>query len=274
MQQLKESFLILLFEFMGTLLLSSLWNTSYSVADFGSFLVGFFILLIFSARISGSHFNPAITLAFMFRRDIGRFSRLLGLFYIVAQYLGAWLGSQLSYNIFKCTRSIAVYGQSYGYPPISVLKGGEHGDVTLWIQAIIFEILGAMLLTFLYLTQTEEKTKLSGDPAITTMIISATYSALTFYSMSSGVVSGTPFNPAIAMGEFWAVLFGSDYNKELDANMWIFLFFAFGGALVAVVLFEFVYKKAMDQVQEVEDKDDSDIEDNNPEAQFLQKQED
>ena len=102
MQQFKESFLILLFEFLGTLLLASLWNTSWAVlgVDAAGFLTGFFILLIFSARISGSHFNPAITLAFMFRRDIGRFSRLLGLLYIVAQYGGAWLGSQLSYNIF------------------------------------------------------------------------------------------------------------------------------------------------------------------------------
>ena len=272
MQQLKESFLILLFEFMGTLLLSSLWNTTYFIKDMGSFLVGFFILLIFSARISGSHFNPAITLAFMFRRDIGRFSRLLGLFYIVAQYLGAWLGSQLSYNIFKCVLAVDVMGQSYGVPPISVLKGGSAGTVTLIVQAMIFEALGAMLLTFLYLTQTEEKTKLSGDPAITTMFISATYSALTFYSMTSGVVSGSPFNPAIAMGEFWAVLFGGDYNSDYDSNMWICLFFAYGGALVAVVLFEFVYKKAMDQVQEVEAVD-SDADENDQEAKFLQQQE-
>ena len=102
MQQFKESVLILLFEFLGTLLLASLWNTSFFLVgtDVAGFLTGFFILLIFSARISGSHFNPAITLAFMFRRDIGRFSRLLGLLYIVAQYGGAILGSQLSYNIF------------------------------------------------------------------------------------------------------------------------------------------------------------------------------
>lgn len=149
MQQFKESFLILLFEFLGTLLLASLWNSAYYMqyageAPIASFLVGFFILLIFSARISGSHFNPAITLAFMFRRDIGRFSRLLGLLYIVAQYLGAWLGTQLSYNIFKA--------ENQYYPPIAVLRGGENYTTKLIIQAMIFEALGAMLLTFLYLT--------------------------------------------------------------------------------------------------------------------------
>jgi len=64
-------------------------------------LAGFFVLLIFSARISGSHFNPAITLAFMFRRDTGRFSRLLGLLYIAAQYLGALCGAVITYNLFQ-----------------------------------------------------------------------------------------------------------------------------------------------------------------------------
>lgn len=123
MQQFKESFLILLFEFLGTMLLASLWNTCFVTRDTVSFLVGFFVLLIFSARISGSHFNPAITLAFMFRRDIGRFSRLLGLLYIVAQYFGALLGTQISYNIFGADFLV----------PIRVLHGGDHYDKTLII---------------------------------------------------------------------------------------------------------------------------------------------
>jgi len=66
------------------MLLTALFNSCYQAGDLAGLLTGFFILLIFSARISGSHFNPAITLAFMFRRDTGRFSRLLGLLYIAA----------------------------------------------------------------------------------------------------------------------------------------------------------------------------------------------
>jgi glycerol uptake facilitator-like aquaporin len=45
-------------------------------------LLGIFVLLIFGAKVSGSHFNPAITVAFMFRRDVGKFSRPLGFAYI------------------------------------------------------------------------------------------------------------------------------------------------------------------------------------------------
>jgi glycerol uptake facilitator-like aquaporin len=101
MTTFKESLLILLFEFIGTLLLTALFNSCYQALDASGLLCGFFILLIFSARISGSHFNPAITLAFMFRRDTGRFSRLLGLLYIAAQYSGAILGAIISYNLFQ-----------------------------------------------------------------------------------------------------------------------------------------------------------------------------
>ena len=149
-----------------------------------------------------------------------------------------------------------------------MLVGGKDGQTKLIVQAMVFELLGSMLLTFLYLTQTEEKTKLSGDPAITTMIISATYTCLTYYSIAFGVVSGSPFNPAIALGEFWAVLFGGNYDSNLSLNMWVCLFFSYGGALIAVLLFEFVYKRAIDSVQEVEQMD-SDGEADDAEAKLM-----
>ena len=101
MDEFKESLLILLFEFIGTMLLTSLFNSCIQTLDMTGLLMGFFILLIFGARISGSHFNPAITLAFMLRRDTGRFSRLLGLLYIAAQYSGALIGAIISYNLFE-----------------------------------------------------------------------------------------------------------------------------------------------------------------------------
>ena len=100
-QTLKESSLILIFEFLGTLLLTSLYNSCFQAGDGTGLFVGFFILLIFSARISGSHFNPAVTLAFMLRKDTGRFSRKLGICYIIFQYGGALLGAMISYLVFQ-----------------------------------------------------------------------------------------------------------------------------------------------------------------------------
>lgn len=78
---IKESFLILLFEFIGTVFLTLLFNTSD--AQGSGFLLGFWVLIIFSARISGSHFNPAVTLAFIFRKEVSSFSRPLGFAYMI-----------------------------------------------------------------------------------------------------------------------------------------------------------------------------------------------
>ena len=75
---------------------------------------------------------------------------------------------------------------------------------------MFMEVIGSMIITFLYLTQTEEKTKMSGDPAITTLIIAATYCAVIGFSESNGVISGSPFNPASALGLFFSILFQGD----------------------------------------------------------------
>lgn len=81
MQIIRNSILILLFEFIGTAFLTMIFNTTAS-QDAG-FIVGIWVLVIFGSKISGSHFNPAVTLAFMFRKDVGRFSRPLGIAYII-----------------------------------------------------------------------------------------------------------------------------------------------------------------------------------------------
>ena len=244
-QTFMESLLILVFEFLGTLLLTALFVSCFNAGyDLAGLLCGFFVLLIFSARISGSHFNPAITLAFMFRRDTGRFSRLLGLLYIAAQYLGALCGALLAYNLFRAAN----------LQPLSVRH--NHDGNLLLIQAIFQEIIGAMLITFLYLTQTEEKTKMSSDPAITTLIIAATYVAVVAFTEINGVMTGSPFNPAASLGLTLAILFKGDI-KQTDQT-WMFLIFSYIGSALAVLLFEFVYKKAMVAVDRVDDEDEED----------------
>ena len=66
-----ESMMILMFELLGTSMLTCLFM-SFQGSAFGiPIFTGYLILLIFSARISGSHYNPIVTLAFMLRRDAG-----------------------------------------------------------------------------------------------------------------------------------------------------------------------------------------------------------
>jgi glycerol uptake facilitator-like aquaporin len=126
-----ESIMILVFEFLGTLLLTCLYMSTASwpgcpgdyntdsVGDFDGgyvgFFIGFFILLVFSARISGSHYNPGVTLAFMFRKDTGRFSRWLGLAYILAQIAGAFCGGFLAYFVFGAQAWIGICDTSLAF---------------------------------------------------------------------------------------------------------------------------------------------------------------
>jgi len=52
------------------------------------------------------------------------------------------------------------------------------------------------------------------------------------------------------MGLFWAILFQADIERT--KAIYVFFVFSYVGGLLAVVLFEFVYKKAMTIVQEEE----------------------
>lgn len=210
---------------------------SYNTGDGGyiSFFLGFFILLIFSARISGSHYNPIVTLAFMFRKQEGRFSRWLGLAYILFQFGGAWLGALFAYYCFGAKAYIGICSKK--------LIG----------QVMILETLGACVLVFLYLSQTEEKTKLSSDPAITTAIISASYLLALMIGYSYEVVckfSLSPLNPAIALGQMSMQTFDGDMT---DTHwQFVYLVFPWAGALLAVLLYECIFKKANLAVQREE----------------------
>lgn len=136
---IKESLLRLVFEMMGTCLLTTLWLSTTISGDGIGFFVGFFVLLVFSARISGSHFNPAVTLAFMLRKETGGFSRILGLAYILFQIAGGLLGGLLGYTWFLAQPSVGVY--------VNPINGN-----VLILQAMTIETMATAILIFLYLT--------------------------------------------------------------------------------------------------------------------------
>lgn len=60
-------------------------------------LLVLWVLTIFGMRISGAHYNPCISIAYMLRKDVGSFPRILGLAYIVMQILGAFLGAMIAW---------------------------------------------------------------------------------------------------------------------------------------------------------------------------------
>ena len=151
--------MILVYECVGTAMLTSLIANYWAIktlritpgymdnntiqTDNVGLLLGMFVTIMFSARISGSHFNPCITLGFMIGNvKIGKFDRILGFLYIAAQFVGAFLGCALS--------------KLYIGGTVDIKLEIDSGDV---VQTIILEIMGSFFLVFMYLTSTEEKTK-------------------------------------------------------------------------------------------------------------------
>lgn len=96
----KDSALILVYEFIGTTILCSLVANYYNQAearqvfDNVGLLLGMFVAILFSARTSGSHYNPCITVSYMIGNvQHGNFNRYLGILYIAAQFAGGIVGS-------------------------------------------------------------------------------------------------------------------------------------------------------------------------------------
>ena len=238
MHTMFESLMILIFEMFGTGMLTMLFISTSGGLGFG---IGFFVLLIFSARISGSHYNPVVTLAYMLRKDAGQFNKWLGILYMLAQLGGALLGALFVFYCFDCKESyITLYPNTKGNYP--------------WIQCAISETLGAFILVLAYLTQTEENYKLSSDAAITLLLISMSYVVGIALSDPVGMWTQSPLNPAVALSIMTFATF--DGNMDLMHFSWIFLTFAWGGSCLAVLCFELVFKKAANAVEHKEEMDE------------------
>ena len=89
-QMLKYSLSKLIMEFIGTLIFTMFFTCGVQPV----ILLGLWITNCFFWKISGSHFNPAITFAYIFRKD-KPMDWKLAIAYIVAQVAGAYVGALL-----------------------------------------------------------------------------------------------------------------------------------------------------------------------------------
>ena len=259
----KESMLILVYEFMGSALLTLLFiSTAMNKQAFINsaatgpppsvtpLLMGLFVLIMFSARISGSHYNPIITFSFMIG-DVKQngFNRLLGLLYVGAQVLGALTGGVFCTMLFAGHDNLvklSIPGESMG-------------------SGMLGEALGAFIMVFMYLCSTEEKTKFTKDSVIQTMILAASY--LAAMKMSGANVESyalSPVNPAVALGMLLTFYPG---QAEGWKSIWIFLIFGFIGSFLAFLFFRFVYKTTRDLA---EDEAQAELEEENDEDGILE----
>lgn len=205
---------------------------------------------MFSARISGSHFNPCITFSYMLGNvKHGKFDRILGFLYIIAQIVGALLGAFIGKIFYSGHKEATVPGEfEYG-----IRLNVAADDI---VQSIIVEIMGSFFLVFMYLSSTEDKTKFTKDSAVQTIILAGSYLGAMFLAGTKiQTLQASPVNPAIAMAIIWwhSSWDPSKHSADNWKTGWLFMTFSFAGSALALIFFRFVYQKTTEQIEEDED---------------------
>jgi|TARA_R100000005_G_C4993313_1_gene200378 glycerol uptake facilitator-like aquaporin len=131
-------------------------------------------LVYIGSRVSGAHYNPAVSLAFFLRRQINAAELLV---YILSQLVGAFLAAMA---LFFLSNSIF-----YVEPPST---NGLYQQV---FGEVIFTFVFVLVMLTLSLTQTFRRTNTSG------LAIGLTFGGML---MVATPISGGVLNPAISLG--------------------------------------------------------------------------
>jgi len=127
------------------------------------------------------------------------------------------------------------------------------GSKTFFIQAIVQEILGSFITVLFFMMQTEDSMLFSRERALNCFIIASGYvsaRAMFFGSLSNGALGeitkqissfGACLNPAIALGIMLSSVWEGGWSAIRDA--WLYPTMPFAGSVLALIFFEFVYKK-------------------------------
>lgn len=185
----------LIVEFIGTFTLTYIgsWAIIYldlnTITRSGVSLCHAFVLTGFTwfgLHISGSHYNPALTLAMVI---VKRIDWTTALFYIISQFLGGLVGAgfifiQMNSDIMEMIHEKSVMGIP------------RPGNTTYEISGLWGEVLGTFFLTYVYMaTCAADNNKVQqslGGPAV----------GFTLYlvMMTIGELSGGGINPARSLG--------------------------------------------------------------------------
>lgn len=158
------------------------------------------------AYISHSHINPAVSIALAV---VGQFSWKKVPFYILAQTIGALLGTILLYALFPKFASVIVTHPSGG-----------------WLQAYLVEFVMTGILMFVVMSAAIDKRAVSSAGAA---VIGGVVVCL---DLVAAPISGGSYNPARSLAP--AIVF-NDYSY-----LWLYLLGPTFGAVAGAFVYEFV----------------------------------
>ncbi|MGA8846343.1 MAG: aquaporin [Nocardioides sp.] len=193
-------------------------NQSGDVAAIGlSFGIAVIAMVYAFGRISGGHFNPAVSVGAAIG---GRISwRDAGL-YSAAQVGGGFLGGLFLAIVYAAGGT----GYSFGDDALGANFFGDRGGVDL-VSALLVEIVLTALFLLVILAVTDER---NAHPALAPLVIGLTLAAIHFVAIP---LTGTSVNPARSFAV--ALFSGGDAVLQL----WVFIIAPLLGAALAGVVY-------------------------------------
>lgn len=222
-------------EMIGVLLITlALFSLSLmGIANIATY--AFVIIAIYVAiySFSGAQLNPLVTVGMMATR---RMSVIRGIFYILAQIIGAWLGWMIM-NAFYLRGGDAVYAE--------LPKMAEVAEGNFWLVTLI-ELFGAIIIGFFFARALAYKRSAFTFAAVVTGGLCG--AILVGYVVSAafvGLQSNFIFNPAVALmyqifpvaGENFGEIFGS-----ICSALAIYVLFPMVGGVLGFYLSDFAAK--------------------------------
>ena len=192
-------------------------NQSEYCGNFEGALVLTTMIYVFG-RISGAHFNPAVTIPMYLRKNIDGIECL---YYIFAQILGGVFGSIL---VLLCSQGV-----------LSDLGPNYYDDFTSWSLVSIFSC--EFILTFILVSVIfASNVKQNNFGNLNGLIIGIT---LYFLGITGNNVSGPGLNPARSIGPAIIMAFSGNINPM--KQIWLYILAPIFGGITAsqvALLFE------------------------------------
>lgn len=178
-------------------------------------------------NISGCHVNPAVSLAVFINGGIDAID-FLG--YLIAQLVGAFVGSALLYSVFKLG-NVTDVTTALGSNGTTGVNGSD-------AAAFLVEVILTFIFVMAILGVTSKK---ASHGSFAGIVIGLT---LTFVHIFGIGLTGTSVNPARSIGPAVMCALAENNNVPLSC-VWIFICAPFAGAAIAALTFKLLeYKKA------------------------------
>ncbi|GAA0709742.1 MIP/aquaporin family protein [Paraclostridium ghonii] len=200
------------------------------------------IAIYVTGAVSGTHINPAVTIALMIYRD---FPKKKVLPYIISQILGCFIGAATVYLLFN---KLFISFESAN----NIIRSGANGLSTAGIfstypnvalnsfDALLVEIFITMLLVIVILAVGEEKNSNKPMSNLAPVFIGITIAII---GASFGVLTGFAMNPARDFGpKMFAVLAGWG-SGALGPDMYFWV--PIVGPIIGAILAGFVFDKGV-----------------------------